>query len=374
MPDEPNQIHVMLVDDSAVIRGALTKIVETSPIMKVTKSVPDGNAAVLGAKIKKPHVVILDIEMPVMDGLTALPKILEASPDTKVIMFSSLTEKGATVTIEALKLGAVECIVKPSSAQDVGEGSPFQRQLLSLIENLTPPHQRRVPGLTGPPATAPSPADAMTDKKLSLLSGAFELYKDHLSFKGKPAIIAIGSSTGGPQALFNVLKHCNNFDVPIIITQHMPATFTKILAEHIEQQTGIKAQEGEEGMVVEAGQIYVAPGGFHMLFKEAGGKITIKLDDGPAVNFCKPSVDPMFDSIVGIYGQKVLGVILTGMGHDGRDAGKRLVARNGRIIAQDEETSVVWGMPGAAAQANICSAVLPLDEIGPWVKNAVMAR
>jgi two-component system chemotaxis response regulator CheB len=366
MPDGSNEIHVMLVDDSAVIRGALKRLLEGSPHIKVIKSLPDGKVAISSAKISKPHIVILDIEMPVMDGLTALPQILEASPDTKVIMFSSLTEKGAKVTLEALRLGAVECIVKPSSAQEVGEGSPFQRQLTSLIESLVPPHERRASDDTkaSQPATTPV--------KPSLVSKSFELKKDPLAYSGKPAVIAIGSSTGGPQALFAVLKECQNFDVPIVITQHMPGTFTKILAEHIQQHTGIQAQEGQTGMIAEPGQIYVAPGGYHMLFEENAGRLSIVLDDGPAVNFCKPAVDPMLDSLIKIHGNKVLGVILTGMGADGREACKTLVEKKGRLIAQDEATSVVWGMPGAVAQENICSAVLPLNEIGPWIKSAVM--
>ncbi len=369
MSNANNEIHVMLVDDSAVIRGALTRLLESSPDIKVTKSVPDGSLAIKAAEHTKPDIVILDIEMPVMDGLTALPKILEASPQSKVIMFSSLTEKGASVTLEALKLGAVECLVKPSSAQDVGEGSPFQTQLTSLIKNLIPANKRHT---SQAPATPIAQENAQKPK--SLLSGSFQLYNDNLSFKGKPKIVAIGSSTGGPQALFNVLKHCKDFDVPIVITQHMPATFTRILAEHIEQQTGIKAQEGQTGMKVEAGQIYVAPGGFHMLFTWDDTHLTVKLDEGAPVNFCKPAVDTMMDSLIKIYGQKILGVILTGMGHDGAESCKRLVAEKGRVIAQDEETSVVWGMPGATAQANICSAVLPINDIGPWIRTAVIGK
>lgn len=364
MNTELRNINVMLVDDSSVIRGALTRMLESSDHISIIKSVADGSAGVFAAEMAQPDIVILDIEMPVMDGLTALPKIIEAAPKTKVIMFSSLTEKGATVTIEAMKLGAVECLVKPSSAQDVGEGSAFHKQMVALIESLAPADCKRS-GLPASKNTPSAPSD-------SIISGSFSLYDDAMSYKGKPSIVAIGSSTGGPQALFTVLKHCKNFDVPIIVTQHMPATFTKILAEHIEQQTGIVTLEGQTGMVLEKGKIYVAPGGFHMLFENKDERLTIKLDEGPPVNFCKPAVDPMFDSIVGIHANKVLGVILTGMGHDGRDSCKRLVEKRGRVIAQDEQTSVVWGMPGAAAQANICSAVLPVDEIGPWIKKAVM--
>lgn len=365
MTTSSNEINVMLVDDSAVIRGALTRMLESSDHIKIVKSVADGGMGVAAAKSAQPDIVILDIEMPVMDGLTALPKILEAAPKTKVIMFSSLTEKGATVTMKAMQLGAVECLVKPSSAQEVGEGSEFHQQMVKLIESLAPVSVRR--------AIAPAPkATSQSSPSESLISGSFSLCNDSMSYKGKPRVVAIGSSTGGPQALFNVLKSCKGFDVPIVITQHMPATFTKILAEHIEQQTGIRAQEGQTGMALEAGQVYVAPGGFHMLFQNKDGQIKIKLDEGPPINFCKPAVDTMFDSIVQIHGEKVLGVILTGMGHDGRDSCKRLVEKRGRVIAQDEKTSVVWGMPGATAQENICSAVLPVDDIGPWIKKAVM--
>jgi two-component system chemotaxis response regulator CheB len=152
----------------------------------------------------------------------------------------------------------------------------------------------------------------------------------------------------------------------------MPATFTKILADHITQQTGVEATEGEDGMVVEAGKVYVAPGGFHMLLVKDGVQLKLKIDDGPQENYCKPAVDPMFRSAIDIFGNKVLGVILTGMGSDGLKGSQMLVEKGGRLIAQDEESSVVWGMPGAVAMAGVCSEVLPLDDIGPWVKRAVL--
>lgn len=370
------EIRVMLVDDSAVIRGALSRVLKASPHINVVKSVENGSEAVEAAKNVQPHVIILDIEMPVMDGITALPKILEVSPKSKVIMFSTLTEKGASVTLKAMSLGAVECLVKPSSATDVGPGSDFQKYLTSLIENLVPAWKRSARGISASAAangaTTAIVRDAPIPSAAPVAAPSFTLKVDPVSYKGVPAILAIGSSTGGPQALFNVLKHCTNFRVPIIITQHMPATFTKILAQHITQQTGIEAFEGADGMVVEAGKAYVAPGGFHMTFERDGTQLVIKLDQGPAVNFCKPAVDVMLDSIIDIYGQKVLTAILTGMGHDGLGGAERLVAEHGRVVAQDEKTSVVWGMPGAVATAGLCADVLPLDEIGPWLKKAVM--
>jgi len=370
-----SDIKVMLVDDSAVIRGALGRIIDAEPGMVVAASVQNGEMAVSTADHKKPDVVLLDIEMPVMDGLTALPEILKISPDSKVIMFSSLTEKGAVTTLRAFSLGAVECLVKPSSDQPVGPGSDFQKNLTDLIRNLgqsgavaSPQSSPTPTSVTAAPAASAAPAAK------SLLSANFSLYDDTYSYKGKPEIIAIGSSTGGPNALFEVLKSFKDFDVPIVLTQHMPAMFTKILAQHITQNTGLEAAEAVDGDVLEAGRVYVAPGDFHMRFKSSGGPITAVLDQEPAVNFCRPAVDPMFESIVGILGKKVLGVMLTGMGQDGLDGSKKLVESGGRLVAQDEATSTVWGMPGAVAKANLCSAVLPLQNIGPWVKDAMAGK
>lgn len=349
---------VILVDDSSVIRGVLARIIGTDPNIEVTGSVANGQLAVSIARTKKPDVIILDVEMPVMDGLTALPEILKVSPNTKIIMCSGLTAKGANTTIKAMALGAVECIVKPDSAQKTGPGSPFQTQLLNLINALsgkTPAPSARKTTTTITPTHSPT--------------GTFTLKNDLAAYKGKPKIVAIGSSTGGPQALFSVLKDIGKLDVPIVITQHMPATFTKILATHIQQQCGTPAHEGEEGMIVEAGNIYVAPGGKHMLFELDAGVLKIKLNDGPQENFCKPAVDPMLRSLIDIYGQKFFCVILTGMGQDGLLGARKLVETGGRILAQDEATSVVWGMPGAVAMDGICSAVLPLGEIGKWVRT-----
>ncbi|MCB1650765.1 MAG: chemotaxis-specific protein-glutamate methyltransferase CheB [Alphaproteobacteria bacterium] len=353
----------MLVDDSAIIRGAIARILKEDPVIHIIDSVSNGQLGVDAAKKHQPHVVILDVEMPIMDGITALPKILEVSPQSKVIMFSTLTEKGAAISIKALSLGAVECMPKPSSTQVEGGTANFQDRILNLVKSLVPESKRVATG-TAAGAPAPSPAPKAP--------ASFSLRKDPMAYTGKPALVAIGSSTGGPQALFNVLKHFSGFDVPIILTQHMPATFTKILAEHIHQQTGLTSTEGGEGMRLEKGKVHVAPGGYHMLLKRDGVDTVITLNDGPAENFCKPAVDPMFRSAIDIYGKRVLGLILTGMGHDGLGGGKALVEASGRLIAQDEKTSVVWGMPGAVAMAGICSEVLPLDDIGPWVRKAVL--
>ena len=359
----PKHIHVLLVDDSAVIRGALTRMIEGDAAIKIVGSVSNGELGITMAERKKPHIVIMDIEMPVMDGLTALPRILAASPSTKVIMFSSLTEKGATATLKAFSLGAVECLAKPNSSTAIGEGSDFQKNILSLLKNLVP-ERLRIAG-DDIPALRPAPLTVHEHTTVTLR-------KDAAAYKGKPSIVAIGSSTGGPQALFTVTKHLKGLDVPIVITQHMPATFTKILAEHITQQSGIPTFEGADDMLVEAGKAYVAPGGHHMKIIRDGTVLKVRLDNGPPENFCKPAVDPMFRSVIELYGSKVLGVILTGMGSDGLNGGKSLIEKGGRLIAQDEATSVVWGMPGAVARAGICNEVLPIQDIGPWIRKAVL--
>ena len=347
----------MILQSSA---RALSKIIENEVDMGVVGSASNGESGISAAKLYKPDIIILDIEMPVMDGLTALPELLKVSPGSKVIMFSSLTEKGGTATLKAFSLGAVECIVKPSAEEGVGPGSEFQKNFVQIIRNL---------------AEKKATASANEPAELSPISSDdFQLYDDSLSYKGKPDLLAIGSSTGGPNALFEVIKSFNDFDIPVILTQHMPATFTRILAQHIEQQTGVTACEGEDGMVLQAGRVHVAPGDYHMDFERESplSDTKIKLNQNPPVNFCRPAVDPMFQSAINIYGNKILGVILTGMGNDGEIGGQDLVKAGGRLIAQDEDTSVVWGMPGAVAKAGVCSAVLPLGEIGPWIKKAVI--
>ncbi len=383
-----SKISVVLVDDSSVIRGALSRILQTDANIEIIGSVANGLMAITIAKTKQPDIMILDVEMPVMDGLTAIPEILKESPNTKIIMCSSLTAKGADTTIKAMTLGAVECIVKPSSAQETGPNSEFHTHLLKLINTLGGSRQTNAgintassPSINKQPSTPASSSafvatpNTTTSNTIAAAtttsSTKYTLKNDPLTYKGKPAILAIGSSTGGPNALFEVLKGVGKIDIPIVITQHMPATFTEILAKHIEQHTGVPSQEGQDGMIVKAGNIYVAPGGKHMLFENSGIDLKIKLDDGPQENFCKPAVDPMLRSLIDIYNNKILCVILTGMGQDGLKSAQILSDKHGYIIAQDEKSSVVWGMPGAVATAGICTEVLPLENISASIKNIV---
>lgn len=342
----------MVVDDSAVIRGLLTRTLESDPVISVVASVPNGEVALRTLDREEIDVVILDIEMPVMDGLTALPKLIERQPGLHVIMASTLTRKNADVSIKALSLGAADYVTKPSSTKELHSADRFKRDLNEKVKALGAARRAARPGTPVPTTAAPAAAPAtITLQKPS----AFQ-----------PSAIAIASSTGGPQALMAVLSELDPaVQQPIFITQHMPPTFTTLLAEHIQKASGRTCAEGQDGEAVRSGRIYVAPGAKHMLIERDAEAIRIRLNDGPPENFCKPAADPMFRSLAKIYGARLFALVLTGMGADGRKGGESIVEAGGTIVAQDQASSVVWGMPGAVATAGLCSAVLPLAEIAP---------
>jgi two-component system chemotaxis response regulator CheB len=357
--------HVMVVDDSAVIRGLLTRALEKDPTIKVAASVGNGEAAIKALERHDIDVVILDIEMPVMDGLTALPKLLAAKPGIQIIMASTLTRKNAEVSLRALQAGAADYLPKPTSTSELTGADAFRRELLEKVKALAkaarparPATSRAVGQKAAAAAVARSPVRPIILRKASA---------------ALPRIIAIGSSTGGPQALLEVLRDmAASVKLPILITQHMPATFTTLLAEHIERATGVPCAEGRDGEAVSAGRIYLAPGNYHMTVERAAVGSVIRLNQDQPENFCRPSVDPMLRSLAPVYGSALLTLILTGMGTDGQKGAVEVVAAGGTVIAQDEATSVVWGMPGAVATSGLCSAVLPIKEIGPSVRKLVM--
>ncbi|MCW8914557.1 MAG: chemotaxis response regulator protein-glutamate methylesterase [Magnetovibrio sp.] len=368
----------MVVDDSAVIRGLITRMLEADNELTVVASVSNGQLAVnqLTRAPGEIDVVILDIEMPVMDGLTALPLLLKADPNIKVIMASTLTKRNAETSLKALSLGATEYVPKPSTARELSGENDFRQELLNKVKNLGIVHRQQVgkpvdarpPVAPSPGKTAPASASKTDGWKLNK-SGEVVLRKPGTS---KPDIIAVGSSTGGPQALFEFLKGLpKTLNLPIIITQHMPATFTSILAEHITRMTGWPCSEAKDGDLIEAGKILLAPGDYHMLVIQKGAQRAVKLTQDPPENFCRPAVDPMLRSVANVYGGRVFTVILTGMGNDGAKGSMNIVEAGGTVIAQDEKTSVVWGMPGAAASAGVCSAVLPLPELAGHVTNFI---
>lgn len=372
-----NPIKVMIVDDSAVIRGYVTKILENCDDIKILSSASNGLIAVNNLVKQKHDLIILDVEMPVMDGLAAIPKLLKIQPDIKIFMFSTLTTQNAETTMRALELGAVECLGKPTSTQDMFVKDSFKETLLRMIYEIVgskAPHSdspRNLSQQTTKMNVAPTSAGEITQSRLHPHSSkTISLRPATEGFQGKPNLLAIGSSTGGPNALFKVLDKLKGIDIPVVITQHMPPTFTKILAEHIKQQTGLAAVEAEDGMPLVAGRIHIAKGGYHMLIDNKGATSILRIDEGPMENFCRPAVDPMLRSAIKVFGNKIMTVILTGMGTDGMLGCREIVKAGGRVIAQDEKSSVVWGMPGAVALDGSCSAVLPLDEIGPWLRKS----
>jgi two-component system chemotaxis response regulator CheB len=353
----------MVVDDSVVVRGLISRWIDAEPDMVVAASLRTGLDAVNQVERVNPDVAVLDIEMPDLDGLSALPQLLAKRPNLIIIMASTLTRRNAEISFKALSLGAADYIPKPESTRESTAADTFRQDLLRKIRHLGAKVRRRA---ASSPALAPVPGRAREPFVRPAPAAPLLLVRRPFSATA-PRVLLIGSSTGGPQALMTLIGELSPVidRFPVLITQHMPPTFTTILAEHLARSSHRPAHEGLHGEIVKAGQIYLAPGGCHMRVARQGANIVIALDDGPAINFCKPAVDPLFASAVEVWQGGILALVLTGMGSDGMRGGKEIVAAGGNVIAQDEATSVVWGMPGAAAHAGICSAILPLNQIAP---------
>jgi two-component system, chemotaxis family, protein-glutamate methylesterase/glutaminase len=372
-----DSIRVMIVDDAIVVRGLLVRWIEAEAGLQVVASLRSGREAIEQVEKANPDVVILDVDMPDIDGITALPLLFEKRRDLVVIMSSTLTRRNAEVSLRALSLGATDYIPKPESNREITSSASFRRDLIEKIRALGARRKQRLsraralpwavpaarPGPIGEPAagaglrlvaspdTAPAPDPAAF--KLRPLPSA------------PPRILLIGASTGGPQALGAIVGRISGVidQVPVLITQHMPPTFTTILAEILERASGRPVHEAVDGEALRAGMIYIAPGGRHLRVARHDGVPSVALDEGPQINFCKPAVDPMFSSAAETWGSWNLALILTGMGSDGTRGAADIVAAGGSVIAQDEETSVVWGMPGSVTKAGLCCAVLPIDQI-----------
>jgi two-component system chemotaxis response regulator CheB len=352
----------MVVDDSVVIRGMISRWIDAEPDMKVAASLRTGLDAVNQLERVNPDVAVLDIEMPELDGISALPRLLAKKRDLIIIMASTLTRRNAEISFKALSLGASDYIPKPESTRASSAADIFHHDLIQKIRHLGA-KVRRV-AVTSPPL-APALDKPQPQAKPAPAAPAPIMRRPF--GPTAPRALVIGSSTGGPQALMSLVTEIGPVidRYPVLITQHMPPTFTTILAEHLARSSRRPAAEAVDGEIVKPGRIYLAPGGRHMKVVRHGVEAAIVLDDGPPVNFCKPAVDPLFSSAIDVWQGSTLAVILTGMGSDGTRGGKEIVAAGGSVIAQDEATSVVWGMPGAAANAGICAAVLPLKEIAP---------
>ncbi len=346
----------MIVDDAVVVRGLVSRWIGLEPDMQVVRVCKNGREALEQFDIASPDIVILDIEMPELDGIATLKELLIKRPRLPVIMASTLTKRGAEITLRALSMGATDCVPKPDIGQAGSASEEFRRILIDKIRQLGSRRPALVPLARREVRTAPLTHQALAaDIKLRPFS------------KTLPKAILIGSSTGGPQALAVLIKGLAPVvdRLPVMIVQHMPPIFTATLAEHLGRFAGKPAREAINGEPLKAGMIYVAPGGKHMALIRRDHGIEVVIDDSAPIHFCKPAVDALFLSASNALDGRALAIVLAGMGSDGKKGALAIADNGGNVIAQDEATSVIWGMPGSTASAGACAAVLPINEIGP---------
>lgn len=355
-------VRVLICDDSAVVRSLLSRALSSDPGITVAARVGNGQQAVATVEAGGIDVVVLDIEMPVMDGLTALPLLLAADRTIKVLMSSTLTTRGAAIALEALRLGAADFVAKPSAASSLAGDHAFQTELLAKVIGLgRQVHARRSA------RQSPFPAAVTTGSQTGVILRRRPAQQ--------PDILAIGSSTGGPAALLALFQALGpKIKVPVVVVQHMPPAFTAQLANHINRLGGCTCAEAVHGELLRAGHIHLAPGDRHLKVVLQNGRPHAVLTDDPPENFCRPAVDPLLCSLPAVFSSRVLVAMLTGMGQDGLSGSQQVVAAGGGIVAQDEASSVVWGMPGAVAKAGLCHAVLPLSTLATTILDAIGMR
>jgi two-component system chemotaxis response regulator CheB len=350
LPAKP--IRVMIVDDSAVVRGLISRWIEEESGLEVVARHANGRLAVEDVAQSAPDIVLLDIEMPVMDGLEALPLLLSARPELRVLMVSTLTRRNAEISFKALALGALDYVPKPDSNREITTSLDFRREVIRKIKSLGRVRTQRAPVSDGVAAADAALGETRT-RPVAFRQRPFSLVP--------PRIIAIGSSTGGPQALASLLGAASPAlaRVPVLVAQHMPPVFTGILAERLARATGRETQEGVQGEALRPGTV------------DRAAQPVLRLGSEPPVHFCRPAVDPLFASVAATFGPAALGIVLTGMGHDGAAGARAIAEAGGSVIVQDEASSVVWGMPGAAASVGACAAVLPPAEIAETVAKLI---
>lgn len=357
------QIQIMIVDDSVVVRKALTNILSTDPDLAIAGWASNGRLALAKLETLRPDIILLDIEMPEMNGLETIPGIRKILPHTPIIMFSTLTEKGAEATLDALGLGASDYVPKPSNQNMAATADTINRELVPKIKALChfPARAKETVGSVSRPAVAPP--------RQEIRFHAAPLRISH------PKIVSIGVSTGGPDALARLLPAFPaNFPLPVVIAQHMPAIFTSLLAKRLATKCAIPVRECQAGVLLGPSCVWIAPGDYHMVVQQDEKRMRLGTNQGPRENFCRPSVDVLFRSVAAVYGANALGVILTGMGQDGLKGCEALCAAGSSVIVQDEASSVVWGMPGFVARAGLAEKILPLDQIGGEIIRRVTAQ
>jgi two-component system chemotaxis response regulator CheB len=372
-------IRVLVADDSAVVRGLVARWIGEAGFELVATASNGRIALELMAK-HDPDVVLLDIEMPELDGTTALPRMLAMSPSVQVVMMSTLTTRNADISLKCLALGAVDYIAKPESSRGVTTSDVFRAELIERVRVFGAARARsRRPASALAPAAHPAPAAPVAAHPAPAAPRAptpFTL-RPKVRSRTAPRALLIGSSTGGPRAVGEMLEGIGAAALrrlPVLIVQHMPPIFTAVFAEHLSTRTGLPAAEGKADERVEAGRIYVAPGGRHMGLAAGPSGPIIKLTDGPPVNFCRPAVDVLFKDAAVVFGAATATVILTGMGSDGTNGARALTEAGGPVLAQDEATSTVWGMPGSVARAGLAEAVLPLSELATALRALITGQ
>ena len=369
----PAQIRVLIADDSAVVRGLVARWI-TEAGFTLAGTAPNGRIALEMMARHDPDVVLLDIDMPELDGTEALPRMLAASPTLQVVMMSTLTTRNADISLKCLALGAVDYIAKPESNRGVTTSDAFRADLIERVRVFGAARGRNrrqpapLPG-SGLPAAQTAPAAPRPAAPFTLRPKA--------RAAAPPRVLLIGSSTGGPRAVGEMLEGIGTAALrrlPVLIVQHMPPIFTAVFAEHLAARTKLPAAEGRADERLEPGRIYVAPGGRHMGLAAGPNGPVIRLGDGPPVNFCRPAVDVLFKDAALLFGSATATVILTGMGSDGTHGARAIAEAGGPVLAQDEATSTVWGMPGSVARAGLAEAVLPLAELGPALRALITGQ
>lgn len=364
------RIRVLVVDDSVVIRKILSDALRDDPEIEVIGTASNGLLALQRIAQLSPDVVTLDIEMPELDGIATLREIKRQFPRTRVIMCSTLTERGASITIEALSLGADDYLTKSSTQGSAKALDALRSQLIPKVKQFFArdygqPHR----GQSGDAVSrmASSRDSHEPERDFSLVRPAGAAPAPGLR-RPPPRAIAIGVSTGGPNALAEVIPMLPaDFPLPIFIVQHMPPMFTRLLAERLQAHSKVKVVEAQEGMRANPGSVYIAPGDFHMCVAKSGAEVILRLNQAPLENSCRPAVDVLFRSVGQVYGGATVSVILTGMGQDGLRGVEQLRALGGYVVAQDEASSVVWGMPGFVVRAGLADTVCDLKMVAPEI-------
>jgi two-component system chemotaxis response regulator CheB len=351
-----DKIRVLLVDDAAAVRRLVTNALNRDPALEVVGTAADGQMALNRLAECRPDVVLLDLEMPVLDGLETLKALRRTHPRLPVIMFSRFTQRGVEATVHALTLGADDYVPKPGDGLDVG--SCIEELLIPKIKLLAgrAGHVREGPGQPSGVPASPRAAEALPAR----------------ARRGRVEIVVIGTSTGGPNALAELFPAFPaDWSVPLVVVQHMPPAFTARLAERLSEKSRLRVREGVAGELVGAAQAWVAPGDQHLLVRREGRAVRLVLSQDPPVNSCRPAVDVLFRSAAEVYGSGVLAVVLTGMGQDGWRGCECVRAAGGQVLVQDEQSSVVWSMPGAVAQAGLADLVVPLQQLGAEILRRV---